>query len=186
MDSKGFRVRGIPNLNAQPTAWFVQNETTREVNATKTTPAPDSRYWAYAAMMADGRLVTDYRQACVTRAPPGAQFATKQWTVHNADEIMRISRDRQMQNTGQALGTANTELPAALYQSCSPYGCQFTAGSDIGVGIERTDPAPPLFGTFAVQPDMETLANNSEHTALTTHFEYGRNTARRWARLYQE
>lgn len=186
MDSKGFRVQGKPNLNAQPTARFVQKETTREINATKTTPAPDSRYWAYAAQMADGRLVTDYRQACVTRAPPGAQFATKQWNVHNADEIMRISRERQMQNTGQALGTADTELPAALYQNCSPYGCQFTAGSEIGVGIERNDPAPPLFGTFMAKPDMETLRNNSEHTDLTTHFEYGRNTARRWARLYQE
>ena len=103
--------------------------------------------------MADGRLVTDYRQACVTRAPPGLQFATKQWTVHNTDEIIRISRDRQVQNTGQALGTANTELPAAEYQQCSVESCTFApSGSRNGLGLERTDKAPYLFGTFDFPP----------------------------------
>ena len=42
--------------------------------------------------MSDGRLVTDYRDKCVTRAPPGTQFAVKSWTIQNTDEIIRLSR----------------------------------------------------------------------------------------------
>lgn len=186
MDSKGFRLAQSPFFMAQPSARFVKQETTREIEATKTVPAPDSRFRAQAAPMADGRLVTDYRQACVTRAPPGAQFATKQWTVHNTDDIIRISRERQVQNTGQALGTAATELPPAELQNCSVNSCKFSSsGQSGGVGIERTDKAPLLFGTFDFPPSYATESKNREFTALNGSIEQGRNTPSRWSHLQQ-
>ena len=186
MDSKGFRIRGEPDLVMQPTETRVNQEVSREIQATKTVPAPDSRFRAYAAPLSDGRLVTDYRDRCVTRAPPGTQFAVKEWTVKNTEEIIRISRDRQVQNTGQALGSAPTELPPALLQGCSPTGCQIrSSGYANGLGIERTDIAPPLFGTFTFPPTEATVAANRNFTALNSTVEYGRNTASRWTHLYQ-
>lgn len=186
MDSKGFRIRSEPDLVVQPGRTIVNQETTREFEATKTVPAPDSRFRAYAAPMADGRLVTDYRDKCVTRAPPGTQFAVKEWTVKNTDEIIRLSRDRQVQSTGQAMGSAPTELPPAVLQKCSPTGCDiYGSGYTGGLGIERTDKAPPLFGTFTFAPDAATLSRNRNFTALNTTVEYGRNTPTRWSHLYQ-
>ena len=186
MDSKQFRLRQSPDILYQPGYSQVRQETTREIDATKTVPAPDARFRAYAAPLSDGRLVTDYRQACVTRAPPGTQFAVKQWTVHNTDEIIRITRDREAQATGQALGTADVELPPKTIQMCSTDRCTFTqTHQNGGLGLERDDPAPPLFGTFNPSPSWATQAKNTQSIALTTRFEYGRNTATRWARLYQ-
>jgi hypothetical protein len=186
MDSKGFRIKGEPDLVRQPSYRVVKEETMREIEATKTVPAPDNRFRAYAALLEDGRLVTDYRDKCVTRAPPGTQFAVKNWTVHNADEIIEISRFRQAQNTGQALGTANTELPPALLQQCSTRGCTINpSGYKSGIGIERTDRAPPLFGTFTFPPTDATLAKNKNSISLNKTIEYGRNTPTRWINLYQ-
>lgn len=188
MDRLGFRTIAQPDLVRQPPRHLVEKETRREIDATKTTPAPDSRFRAYAAPLSDGRLVTDYRDKCTTRAPPGQNFAVKQWTIHNANEIARISRFRQVQNTGQALGTAQTELPPAVTQRCDVNGCRIeaTAYPD-GIGIERLDKAPPLFGTFSFPPTPGTLAKNRNFTSLNRYNEYGRNTANRWApdNLYQ-
>ena len=186
MDSKGFRVKGEPDLIVQPSWYRTKQETTREFEATKTCVAPDSRYSAYAAPLEDGRLVTDYRQKCVTRAPPGQQFATKQWLVHNTTEVIRLSRDRQLQNTGHVLGTADTEPPAALYQRCGTETCEITpSGKLLGIGLERTDMSPDLFGTFDAQPSMGTLARNKTHLELNDEIRYGRNTPRRWYHIYQ-
>jgi hypothetical protein len=186
MDRKGFRIRSEPDLVIQPSRTIVQQETMREIDATKTVAAPDARFRAYAAPMADGRLVTDYRDRCVTRAPPGTQFSVKNWTVHNTDEIINISRDRQVQNTGQALGTANTDLPPAVIQRCTTEGCSIQPSDyQNGLGIERVDVAPPLFGTFTYPPDMNTLARNKNFTALNRTIAYGRNTPMRWGNLYQ-
>ena len=185
MDSKGFRLNDHAEIIHQPLWSQISQETTRESEATKTDSRSDNRYWAYAAMMEDGRHVTDYRQACVSRAPPGTQFAVKQWTIHNADEIVRISRRRQVQNTGQALGSAKTELPAAAYQQCVTEKCNLYKGSPDGVGLERIEPTPPLFGTFTFPPDMNTKAAHTKHIELTRVNEYGRNTSRRWINLVQ-
>jgi hypothetical protein len=186
MDRKGFRIRSEPDLIPNPPRTIVNQETIREFEATKTIPAPDSRFHAYAAPMSDGRLVTDYRDKCVTRAPPGTQFAVKGWTVQNTDEIIRLSRDRQVQLTGQSVGTANTELPPAQYQHCSPYSCDIQdSGYAYGIGIERMDKAPELFGTFTFPPSAATLAKNTTSTSLNRISEYGRNTPKRWANLYQ-
>jgi len=184
MDGKGFRIDDHSDVIHQPSWWSLRQETTRESEATKTTPAPDSRYSAYAAPMEDGRLVTDYRQACVTRAPPGTQYAVKQWTIHNADNIINISRLRQVQNTGQALGSVHTELPPSAYQQCSTDKCHFYDGNPGGIGLERIEPTPELFGTFTFSADMNTLSKNKKHIKLNGLNEYGRNTSTRWAELY--
>jgi hypothetical protein len=185
MDSKGFRLNDHAEALFQPSWRRVKQETTRETEATKTTPAPDSRYSAYAAPMEDGRLVTDYRQACVTRSPPGTQFAVKEWTIKNADEIIRISRLRQVQNTGQALGSAQTEVQPETYQQCTTEKCNFYKGSPDGLGLERIEPTPNLFGTFTFSPDMNTRSKNKRNLQLTSFDEYGRNTSSRWSKLYQ-
>jgi len=181
MDSKGFRLNDHAEIIHQPSNRFVKQEITREIDATKTVPTPDSRYSAYAAPMEDGRLVTDYRQACVSRAQPGTQYAVKQWTIHNTDEIVRLSRLRQVQSTGQALGGARTELPPSSYQQCSTEKCHFYSSEiPYGIGLERIEPTPELFGTFTFPPDMNTLSKNKKHVELTSFNEYGRNTNKRW------
>lgn len=183
MDSHGFR---LPQYPAQPPASVVKKETDRELNAMKTIPAPDSRYEAYAAPLEDGRLVTDYRPSCATRAPPGTQFAVKQWTVHNANEIARISRKRQAELTGHVLGTAATVPPPAVLQSCSPSACQIRPTNyAAGLGIERADSvAPPLFGTFTFEPTAEVLRHNKTHLELNSELMGGRNTPARYSHLY--
>jgi len=184
MDGNGFRIDDNSGVIHQPSWWTLRQETTRETEATKTTPVPSSRYSAYAAPMEDGRLVTDYRQACVTRAPPGTQYAVKQWTIHNADEIVRLSRARQVQNTGQALGSARTGVEPYAYQQCSTEKCHFYGGSPDGIGLERIEPTPELFGTFTFAPDTTTLSKNKNHIKLNELNEYGRNTSSRWSDLY--
>jgi hypothetical protein len=186
MDRQGFRLKGEPDVVQQPTRYRVKQETQREIDATKTCTAPDNRFRGYAAMLEDGRLLTDYRQSCVTRAPPGEQFAVKNWMVHNTDEILRITRDRQVQNTGHALGTAETEVPGAFFQQCTPYGCEFyPSGATGGIGLERSERTPDLFGTFDFKPNMNTRRRNQEFTSLNNVVEYGRNTPLRWKNLYQ-
>jgi len=180
MDSKGFRLNDHAEIIHQPSKRQIKQESLREIDSTKTIPAPDSRYPAYAARMEDGRLVTDYRQACVSRAPPGTQFAVKQWTVHNTDEIIRISRLRQVQNTGNAFGYAPTEIPPSSYQQCTTEKCHFySSGNPNGLGLERIEPTPELFGTFNFAPDGNP-ARNVKHIELTKLNEYGANTSRRW------
>lgn len=186
MDRQGFRLKGEPDVVRQPSRYRVKQETQREINATKTCAAPDNRFRGYAALLEDGRLLTDYRQSCVTRAPPGEQFAVKNWMVHNTDEILRISRDRQVQNTGHALGTADTEVPGAFVQTCTPYGCEFyPTNAPLGLGLERSEPTPALFGTFDFKPTWSTQQRNQEFTSLNKVVEYGRNTPLRWRNLYQ-
>ena len=55
MDTNGFRLKGEPDLTVQPSWYKVRKETEREIEATKTVNAPDSRYSAYAAPLEDGR-----------------------------------------------------------------------------------------------------------------------------------
>lgn len=184
MDSQGFR---LPQYPEQPSHTFVRQEAKREIDAQalKTYPAPDNRYNAYAAMMEDANFITDYRQSCVTRAPPGSQYGVKQWTIHNSDEIINISRKRQAEQTGQVLGTAPTELGPAQLQSCTTNSCSITR-TDIpgGIGLERTDVCPPLFGTFEFQPNREVLQNNTNKLAVNRELNGGRNTPSRWSVLY--
>ena len=186
MDRKGFLVRSEPDLIFHPSRTIVQQETTRESEATKTVPPTDARYPAYAAPMEDGHFITDYRQSCVGRAPPGTQYAVKEWTVANTDEIIRISRKRQAQATGQVFGSANTEPPPLEIQKCNTEYCTIkpTYGK-YGIGLERTDVAPELFGTFQFKPNPATLDSNKSLVDLNNEIRYGRNTPNRWVNLYQ-
>ena len=184
MDTKGFRLNDHAEAIFQPSWRQVKQETIRETEATKTIPVSDSRYSAFAAPMEDGRLVTDYRQACVTRSPPGTQYAVKEWTIKNADEIIRISRSRQVQNTGHAIGGTDTSISAQSYQQCTPVKCNFYGGVADGIGLERIEPTPELFGTFIFDPDLNTTSKNNKHIELTNKNEYGRNTSQRWNSLF--
>lgn len=144
----------------------------------KTMPTPDSRYPDYAAPMADGRLVTDYRPNCSTRAPYGHQNATKVWLVENADEVVRVARMRQAEYTGAIYGAQFRGPPPAAVQTCSVYGCSYSEGSPKGLGVERANSvAPELPGTFDPRPFYGALQRPTQHTGLNRRNEGGRNGA---------
>jgi hypothetical protein len=148
--------------------------------AKNTEPAIDNRYPAYAAQMQDGRLVTDYRNHCSRNVPAGAQFSTKKWMIHHAEEIMNKSRERQAEWTGAALGTANTMPPPAEVAHSTPfYNEIMPTGAYGGIGVERADAkAPALFGTFTVAPTSAELAYNKKNIGITTSYQGGRNSLR--------
>lgn len=186
MDSQGFRLRGYPDLVSQPSWNTIQQETSREINATKPIPAPDARYHGYSALMEDGHYITDYRPSCVSRAPPGTQFGVKQWTVNNASNIIQLTRSRLLQLTGHSLGLINTEPDATKIQKCTTDRCSITrTNAKGGIGIERDEAVPELFGTFHGSPDAMTRMRNTKSAKLTTKYEQGRNTSLRWQQLYQ-
>jgi hypothetical protein len=135
----------------------------------KTMPTPDSRYPDYAAPMEDGRLVTDYRPNCSTRAPYGHQNATKAWLVENAQDVINVGRMRQAEYTGAIYGAPFRGPAPAAVQTCSVYGCSYSEGSATGLGVERANSvAPPLPGTFDPRPF---------YTAVNRRNEGGRNGA---------
>lgn len=183
MMKKGFRV--------DPDAWFsydkgdIAGDGNGKVDkpAVATSmfePAPDSRYPAYAALMSDARLVTDYRSKCEKNVPVGQQFATHQFMVHNANALIEESRKRQAIWNGALFGLAATQPPPATVQRCDADGCRFEGNRDIfGLGIERaSEPLPALFGTFETDPGMTERAKDVRRVALTTRYEGGRNSMR--------
>ena len=181
MDSEGYRT---PQLPKQPAYWTIQKEVKRELATQNSIPAPDNRYVDYAAITQDGNFITDYRPSCVTRAPPGQQFAVKQWMVHNASQVADVSRRRQAESTGQVYGTTDTELPAKLYQQCTTETCSITpANYTSGVGIVRLDKTPPLFGTFDFKPQVR-ISGKKNNVGLNKDFAGGANTPARWSMLY--
>ncbi len=142
-------------------------------------PAPDNRYPAYAALMSDGRLVTDYRSKCEKNVPVGKQFATHQFLVHNAETMIAESRRRQALWNGAVFGMAATEPRPAVIQNCDADRCTIEPTGDFfGLGIERAEPVPELFGTFTVDPTSKETAKDKRRVAVTTRYEGGRNTPR--------
>jgi len=142
--------------------------------------APDSRYPAYAALMSDARLITDYRSKCEKNVPVGQQFATHQFMVHNADALIEESRKRQAVWNGALFGLAATQPPPAVVQRCDADVCSFEQNPDIfGFGIERaSEPLPTLFGTFETESTATERAKDVRRVALTTRYEGGRNSVR--------
>ncbi len=142
--------------------------------------APDNRYPAYAALMSDARLVTDYRSKCEKNIPVGKQFATHQFMVNNADMLMDESRKRQAIWNGAVFGLAATQPPPALIQRSTVDGATFTPTNDImGIGIERqSEGVPYLFGTFEIKPTASELMRDKRIVSLTTRYEGGRNSIR--------
>ncbi len=181
MDAQGFRLPQVPRFLISPNNEVIQSFQDKfTVAPRKSLPTADSRYPDYAAPMSDGRLVTDWRSRCQTTIPLTNQEAVKNWLVHNADEIMNVSRYRQVEYTGALYGTARTEMPFEQGQSCNPYGCAIQPLNDNGIGITRRETVPELFGTFSYPKPAKLLREN---TQLNSKNEYGRNTTRRWANL---
>lgn len=139
-------------------------------------PAPDARFPGWAAPLEDGRLVTDYRPHCNRNIPAGKQFATHQWIQRNADEIIALSRQRQSEMAGADRGFDNTVVPPPEnIVTCDTFACGFqrTMIRD-GIGTERREPVPNLFGTF--NTDVRQVTQRLP--PITREFEGGRNSLR--------
>lgn len=181
MYKKGFRINPenllgyeLDDINTEKNA-VVTDTLTKMFEA-----APDNRYPAYAALMSDGRLVTDYRSKCEKNVPVGKQFATHQFMVNNAEALIEESRKRQALWNGAVFGLAATQPMPAVVQRCTADSCNFRETRDtFGLGLERqSEGVPALFGTFEVDPTAMELAQDKRRVALTTHFEGGRNSMR--------
>lgn len=178
MDSQFFRIPtqpnyyfGITNREAETSAYKTA------VSQRNTFPSPDSRFPGYAAPMEDGRLVTDYRPHCSENVPAGVQFPVKEWITKNAEQIMQLSRDRQVQMTGAIYGDDPSVVPPPVsLVKCDKVDCAFLPADTInGIGTERVyDKAPELFGTFELPRQRAPKAN----VGLNRHFENGRNSPR--------
>jgi hypothetical protein len=140
----------------------------------RTSPVEDNRYPGYASNMADARLVTDYKSNCeknVVSPSQGNPF--RSWLQHHADGIIQLSRHRQAEMTGAYYYNAHTTVPPKQLQKCDEFDCLFTnTGVSFGVGLNREEETPYLFGTFAkVSKDPPV-----KRTPVTEVFEGGRNT----------
>ncbi len=142
--------------------------------------APDNRYPAYAALMSDGRLVTDYRSKCEKNVPVGKQFATHQFMVNNADQLIAESRRRQAIWNGALFGLAATQPMPADVQACTADGCTVRqTRARHGIGLERqSEGVPMLFGTYEIEPTLTEQLADTRKVGLTTRFEGGRNSFR--------
>lgn len=177
MDAKLFRLPQTPNFYAgsQNSAPWAESIKRNRASA----PAEDARFPGWAAPQADGRLVTDYRSHCETNIPVKAQEVTRIWFQQNADDIMRLGRERTAAITGMVYGVDNsTEAPAALVMTCTKAGCGRKAtGAILGIGMERGNngPVPDLFGTYSMGSLMPAPP---ARVGLTLMGEGGRNTVR--------
>jgi len=143
-------------------------------------PARDSRYPAYAGVLEDARLVTDYRPQCSKNISPDKQFYTKLWLIHHANEMMEESRQRQVEWTGASLPMANTVPPASGIVHSNPFYSEMESTNLLhGIGVERANAdAPSLFGTFQYEPTLSEIQNNRKQIGMTQVHEGGRNTRR--------
>jgi hypothetical protein len=175
MDSKLFRLPTSPNFysgiaSADPFEL-------REQQKRSQLPTSDTRFPGWAAPMSDGRLVTDYASHCSQNIPSRQQFATKEWMTKNAEQIIRVTRERLSQSTGSIYGLDTTVVPPpALIVKCATDDCTRTAtNAPGGIGMERADSAAPdLFGTW----EYSDIAPTVQRTPITTTYEGGRNTPR--------
>jgi hypothetical protein len=140
-------------------------------------PAPDSRFPGWAATLQDGRLVTDYRSSREKNIPVEAQEKTRIWLQRNGDEIIRLSRKRAAETTGMAYGIDQTLVPpAATYVNCTSHGCTIKKGSPNGIGVERVESTPDLFGTY--EPGISFMQAPLPKVHVTRRYEGGRNSYR--------
>lgn len=172
MDSKFFRKTTDPNYYAKSEYTEPRVQPADRISL----PTSDIRFPGYVSTAEDGRMITDYRPRCSQNVPSGSQFATKRWMVHQADSIIDLSRKRQATYTGAIYGMDSSVVPhAEISVKCEPMGCEYSEAIHGGIGVERMDKAPELFGTFSY-PSL--APPPAAKTALTTHFESGRNSLR--------
>jgi hypothetical protein len=177
MDNEGYRLPQEPWFFSNPNARAVEQEArTKAVPKKSATPTQDIRYPGWAAPMNDGRLVTDYRPRCAANIPVGLQFATKAFLQTHAEDIIETSRQRQAEQSGANLSyNSKVGMPAKRYVKCDAMQCYTKDGFEQGLGTERLEAVPELFGTFA--PSYESFASPSQ-PILTRTYEGGRNTPR--------
>ena len=137
-------------------------------------PSEDIRYPGYASVMQDGRLVTDYRSQCEYNVAPSKYGnSLRSWLQHNGDAMIQTSRHRQAERAGAYYYGAKTKVPPKQIQMCDAFECTFSrTGIKGSLGLERNEPNPSLFGTFA----RESRVAPSKRIFLTDVPEGGRNT----------
>lgn len=174
MDSQMFRKQTSPNLMPKYNPVAVKKAVARMEAPTKATyPIEDPRYPTHASIMEDGRLVTDYKSHCATNGgDPRYGNSVRGFLQHNADALIQVSRKRQADRVGAQYMMANTVVEPKLIQTCNEYECSMSRVSKGGLGLERSEPVPELFGTFS---DARKVAP-APNVRLTTVFEGGRNT----------
>ena len=134
--------------------------------------APDNRYNKWPAVMTDGRLTTNYNNHCSQNVPTGKQYPTKQWLIHNTDELIHHSRTNLLPYTKSL--DKSVLPPSATFVDCSKAECSYTSNNNNGIGLERRENVPELFGTFAQQESIDKPTNSM----VTHYYEGGRNTVR--------
>lgn len=128
--------------------------------------------------MEDGRLVTSYKNHCSQNIPTGSQFATKEFMTRNAEDIIKVTRDRSAKQNGAIYGLDESVVPPpASLVTCSRSECSRTpTNKEGGIGVERApQDLPELFGTW--DPRITTVSPKP-NTAVTSRYEGGRNTPR--------
>lgn len=177
MDIKGFRKAQSPWFFSQPPTSLVETRAIEAVVPKKTTAqTQDNRFPGWAAHMEDARLITDYRSQCELNIPTGMQFAARRFMQRNATDIIEKARLRQSEAIGSSLPyDSATDMPPASYIHCDAFHCTITPSFRNGVGIQRKEVVPELFGTFAQShPSMLKPAE----PMLTQKQEGGRNSVR--------
>lgn len=177
MNDDGYRLPQSPWFFSKPSKQQVAQQARAAAVPKQTTlPTQDSRYAGWAAPMDDGRLVTDYRSKCEANIPTGMQFATKSFLQTHAEEIIQMARARQVEQTGASLPyNSVVNMPAKRYVKCDTMQCYAKPGIEKGLGTERIESVPELFGTFS--PTYATSYAPSQPTT-TRKYEGGRNTPR--------
>ncbi len=177
MDINQFRTPQSPWFFSQPPTSLVTVAANNTTVPKKTVEAtPDNRFPGWAAPMEDGRLATDYRAHCEVNIPTGAQFATRKFMIANADALIAKSRKRQADLVGAGQPyAAVTDIPAQTFVKCDTIQCGYYPNEPLGVGVERVETTPPLFGTFA--PSYPSRGKPAAPSG-TTVYEGGRNSLR--------
>jgi hypothetical protein len=171
MDSQGFRKMGNPNYYSS----YKNVKVSPEKFATLPSDiAPDNRYPTWPAIMADGRLATDYTDHCSKNIPVGSQLPTTQWLQRNGQKVIEFSRKNQFPLT-RNLDISVIPPPAQILKT-TKYDSHLEATNQMsGIGVERdNNTTPELFGTFS-----EVTFEKKPETYMETHYyEGGRNTPR--------
>ena len=169
MDSKMFRLPTAPNFYKSTAPVDIRQHS-------HSIPAPDSRFPGWPAPMSDARLVTDYMPHCSKNIPANKQYPTTVWMQKHGDEIIDFARKRAAETMGGMYEYDSSVVPNAVaVVQCTKSECsRHTTEAPGGIGIERHDGVPELFGTYSIQ-SME--SPKSVHM-FTTHYEGGRNSKR--------
>jgi len=126
--------------------------------------------------MADGRLVTNYQPHCENNIPAGKQYPTVRWMQRNGDKIIEANRTASAKQMGANYGLDHTVVPPpSNIAKCSKSACSID-NTEIrgGIGLERMESVPELFGTYEVQHHQSPHSK----TEFTRKYEGGRNSLR--------